>query len=246
LPLDTTHPHTAHTSGSSCLTQGCRRWFHSGCLPAAASSAASASASGDGADTEQQQSDGAGQRISRSASRRHAHLYFHSTDCQQVYDRLAAMAAAGEQVLARPPKPFWALTPPWAAKEDAQQQQFVRLLNLAELRRLYLDAQKRGTLFKQHKKAQQQVAAAADAAAARAAAASKRGWGFGGGSGSGSSAAAAGDAAASAAAGSGSVRRGPASSLDDFLVAAELLKPLGEVPRDVLEDSFALITRLER
>lgn len=127
--------------------------------------------------------------------------------------------------------------------------------NCLQVRQLYKDAQKRETLFKQHRKAQRQLEAAAKAAADREEAAKRsKGFGFGGrsaSSNSNSGAAAAGgqegsaseDAAAGGSSSSGSKQRARASSLDEFMLVSEVLKPLGETPRDLLEDSYAIITR---
>lgn len=119
-----------------------------------------------------------------------------------------------------------------------------------QVRQLYKDAQKRETLFKQHRKAQRQLEAAAKAAADREEAAKRsKGFDFGFGGNSNSGAAAAGgqegSASEDAAAGgsSGSKQSGRASSLDEFMLVSEVLKPLGETPRDLLEDSYAIITR---
>jgi hypothetical protein len=112
------------------------------------------------------------------------------------------------------------------------------------VRPLYKDAQKRETLFRAHKKVLRQLEAAAQAATeAKEAAKRSRGFGFGGGSkGSGAEGGEQGSDAAAAAAG-GARRSGKASSLDEFLAVSEVLKPLGETPRDLLEDSYAIIAR---
>lgn len=125
--------------------------------------------------------------------------------------------------------------------------------NCLQVRQLYKDAQKRETLFKQHRKAQRQLEAAAKTAADREEAAKRsRGFGFGGrsaSSNSNSGAAAAGgqegSASEDAAAGSssGSKQSARASSLDEFMLVSEVLKPLGETPRYLLDDSYAIITR---
>jgi hypothetical protein len=150
----------------------------------------------------------------------------------QVHSKLAAVAAAGEQPLPLPARRGFRL--PWQPQQQQQQQQeelqLWRLLDLSEVRALYKDAQRHGTLFKQHAKVQQRLAEQELAAAA-------------------------------AAAGTSSVksipeqqqqqqgvvdRRVVPTRLDDFLVVAELLRGLGDTPKDLLEDSFALITRTGR
>lgn len=72
-----------------------------------------------------------------------------------MYDRLAAVAAAGEQQL---PVPAQRVFLPWQ-KQQQQQQQTWRLLDLADVRQLYKDAQRKGWLHKQHAKIKQEVAA---------------------------------------------------------------------------------------
>jgi hypothetical protein len=162
----------------------------------------------------------------------------------QVYDRLAVVAAGGPQPFTLPDqRPFWEKL--FNAQSPHQDYSY-RLLDLAEVRRLYKDAQKRDTLFRELKKVQRQLDAAAKAAAEREEAAKRsRGWGFGsskGAAGQGSDGATGGEAAA----GGSSRRRGRATSLEEFLVVSEVLKPLGESPRDLLEDSYAIITRDSR
>lgn len=163
----------------------------------------------------------------------------------QVYDRLAVVAAAGPQPFTLPDqRPFWEKL---FDSQNPHQDYSFRLLDLAEVRRLYKDAQKRETLFREHKKVQRQLDAAAKAAAEREEAAKRsRGWDIGSSKGAaeqGSDAATGGDLAA---AGGSSRRRGRATSLEEFLVVSEVLKPLGESPRDLLEDSYAIITRDSR
>lgn len=170
-----------------------------------------------------------------------------------MFDKLAVVAASGQQPFTLPdPRPFWQQL---FNSQAPYQGHTWRLLDLSEVRHLYKDAQKRETLFRQHRKAQRQLEAAAQAAAEREEAAKRsRGFGFGSarsssssstgstpanGEGQGSSDAAAADGNAGSS-GKKSVR---ASSLDDFMVVSEVLKPLGETPRDLLEDSYAIITR---
>lgn len=164
-----------------------------------------------------------------------------------MFEQLARVAAAGEQPFTLPdPRPFWEKL---FSPQPPFQHHSWRLLDLSEVKAAYKDAQKRDTLFKQHRKAQRQLEAAAQAAADREAAKRKKGFGFGGNSSSSSSSSTE-KAAESAAAGGGSggVAAAPKrsvrlSALDDFLLVSEVLKPLGETPRDLLEDSWAIITR---
>lgn len=164
----------------------------------------------------------------------------------QVYTKLAAVAAGGYQPFTLPDqRPFWQRL--WQPQQH-QQDQAWRLLDLSEVRSLYKDAQKRETLFKQHKKAKQLLESAAAAAAEREEAArqSKR-FSFLPGSSSSNSA-----ASGQGAEVSGSLSAGPpkrhlqSGSLSEFLLVGEVLKPLGETPRDLLEDSYAIITRDSR
>jgi hypothetical protein len=181
------------------------------------------------------------------------HLALHAgAATRQLYDHLAAIAAAGEQLVPPPPRPFWQFWPP----AQPEQQLTYRLLDLTEVRRQYRDALKRGTLYRQHSKAKQQLAAAADAAAARAVE-PKKGW-FAGGTGAGGSreAAAAGDSGSGSGSGAGGADGGAGpvgarrvrgrTALEEFLLVSEVLKPLGEGPRELLEDGFALVTRTQR
>jgi hypothetical protein len=148
----------------------------------------------------------------------------------QVHSRLAAVAAAGEQPLPVPARRGFRL--PWQQQQQ-EEQQLWRLLDLSEVRPLYKDAQRRGTLFKQHAKVQQRLAEQLSTAPA-------------GGPG-GSSLQDAPEQQQQQQQQQGGVgRRAVASRLDDFLVVSELLRGLGDTPKDLLEDSFALITRTER
>jgi hypothetical protein len=156
----------------------------------------------------------------------------------QVFDVLAAVVAGGQQAFTLPDsRPFWQqLFNSQAPYQDHTWQ----VLDLSEVRHLYKDAQKRETLFRQHRKAQRQLDAAAQAAAEREEAAKRsRGFSFGLSSSSSGTGGAA-QEAADAAAERKSVRP---SSLHEFLIVSEVLKPLGETPRDLLEDSYAIITR---
>jgi hypothetical protein len=171
----------------------------------------------------------------------------HKRHCLQVYDRLALVAAGGPQPFTLPDqRPFWEKL---FSSQNPHQDYTFRLLDLAEVRRLYKDSQKRETLFREHKKVQRQLDAAAKAAAEREEAAKRsRGWGFGSSKGAteqGPDAATGSDSAA-AGGSSSSRRRVRATSLEEFLVVSEVLKPLGESPRDLLEDSYAIITRDSR
>jgi len=167
----------------------------------------------------------------------------------QVYDQLAQIAAAGDRPFTLPDqRPFWQrlLSP----QPPPHEQHCWRLLDLAEVRSLYKDAQKRETLFKQHNKVLRQLEEAAEAAAEREAAKRNKGFGFGFGSSSSTSSSTnggpsglEGGGGGNGSAAVGSKRSVRSSSLDDFLVVSEVLKPLGETPRDLLEDSYAIITR---
>jgi hypothetical protein len=160
----------------------------------------------------------------------------HTVSMLQVFDNLSVVAAGGQQAFTLPdPRPFWQQL---FNSQAPYQDHTWRVLDLSEVRHLYKDAQKRETLFRQHRKAQRQLDAAAQAAAEREEAAKRsRGFGFGRSS---SSSGADGAAQANAAAARKNVRP---SSLDEFLIVSEVLKPLGETPRDLLEDSYAIIAR---
>jgi hypothetical protein len=145
----------------------------------------------------------------------------------QVHKKLAAVAAAGEQPLPLAARPGFRL--PWQQQQQQEELQLWRLLDLSEVRALYKDAQRRGTLFKQHAKVQQRLAEQQLAAAVTP---------------TGSSSVK--QNAAEQQQQSGVDRRGGPTRLDDFLVVSELLRGLGDTPKDLLEDSFALITRTER
>jgi hypothetical protein len=135
-----------------------------------------------------------------------------------VHSKLAAVAAAGEHPLPVPARRSFRL--PWQPQPQPEELQLWRLLDLSEVRALYKDAQRRGTLFKQHAKVQQRLAEQQAAAAAGDGNMQQQQGGVG--------------------------RRVVASRLEDFLVVSELLRGLGDTPKDLLEDSFALITRTER
>lgn len=149
-----------------------------------------------------------------------------------MHSRLAAVAAAGEQPLPAPARRGFRL--PWQQEQQQQGElQLWRLLDLSEVRALYKDAQRRGKLLKQHAKVQQRLAEQQLTGTA---------------------------AGAPTPAGGNCLQNTPeqqqlhggisrhavTSRLDDFLVVTELLHGLGDTPKDLLEDSFALITRAER
>jgi hypothetical protein len=144
----------------------------------------------------------------------------------QVHAKLAAVAAAGEQPLPLAARRGFRL--PWQQQQQ-EEQQLWRLLDLSEVRALYKDAQRRGSLFKQHAKVQHRLAEQQLAAAAKTP--------------TGSSSV---KTASEQQQQSGVDRRMVPTRLDDFLVVSELLRGLGDTPKDLLEDSFALITRTER
>ncbi|KAF8073082.1 hypothetical protein HT031_000743 [Scenedesmus sp. PABB004] len=145
--------------------------------------------------------------------------FFHSAECEQAYEQLAAVAAAGEQALPLPRRSWL----PWQQAPGEEAASW-RLLDLAAVRSAYRDAQRRGTLFE---------------AAARAAAALEAQAQAAQGSEGGAAAAPVGGATPAPA-----WRRVAPSRLDDFLIVAELLRgTLGDTPRELLEDSFAVITR---
>lgn len=164
---------------------------------------------------------------------------------EQVYDQLAQIAAAGDRPFTLPDqRPFWQRL--FSPQQPPHEQHCWRLLDLSEVRSLYKDAQKRETLFKQHSKVLRQLEGAAEAAAEREAAKRNKGFGFGSSSSStsgGPSGPEGGGGGVSGSGVGGSKRSVRSSSLDDFLVVSEVLKPLGETPRDLLEDSYAIITR---
>jgi hypothetical protein len=115
-------------------------------------------------------------------------------------------------------------------------------LDLAEVKRLYKDAQKAGSLLRQHQKISQQLAADEQQVRQQQEAARQRApWAFLGwgpqqdkGSSTGSGA----DLAPHT-----PLAPAVATRLDDFLMVSELLKRLGDTPKDLLEDSFAVISR---
>jgi hypothetical protein len=145
----------------------------------------------------------------------------------QVHAKLAAVAAAGEQSL--PLAARRGLRLPWQQPQQ-EEQQLWRLLDLSEVRALYKDAQRRGSLFKQHAKVQQRLAQQQQLAAAAKTPTGSSGV----------------KNASEQQQQSGVDRRVVPTRLDDFLVVSELLRGLGDTPKDLLEDSFALITRTER
>uniref|UniRef100_A0A383VNH7 N-acetyltransferase domain-containing protein n=1 Tax=Tetradesmus obliquus TaxID=3088 RepID=A0A383VNH7_TETOB len=234
-----------HKRGSRC--HGCRRWFHTSCMPAGSSSGSSSLAQQPGADvtvgggssssSATTAAAGSNAAVAQPAAgqarqRQPSHgLFFHSDDCKQVHSKLAAVAAAGEQPLPAPARRGFRL--PWQQQQPQQELQLWRLLDLSEVRPLYKDAQRRGTLFKQHAKVQKRLAEQQLAVAAAA-----------GGSSVQNTSEQQQQQQQQQQPGAVSRRVVP-SRLDDFLVVSELLRGLGDTPKDLLQDSFALITRTE-
>eukprot|EP00775_Hariotina_reticulata_P010420 gene10420-10578_t len=172
--------------------------------------------------------------------RHSASLFFHNCDCKLAYDTLAAVAAAGEQQFPLPTSSspaFWQPSSPTPLAPATW-----RLLDLAEVKRLYKNAQKAGSLLKQHQKISQQLAADEQQVQQQQEAARQRApWAFAGRGvqhGVSSSSSRAADLAPHT-----PIRPAVATRLDDFLMASELLKRLGDTPKDLLEDSFAMISR---
>lgn len=75
------------------------------------------------------------------------------TAISQVYQRLAAVAAAGEQPM---PLPVKRSLLPWQ-QQQSQVMHTWRLLDLTDIKLLYKDAQRHGTLHKQMKSSKQQL-----------------------------------------------------------------------------------------
>eukprot|EP00879_Flechtneria_rotunda_P033029 GHRR01036547.1.p1 GENE.GHRR01036547.1~~GHRR01036547.1.p1 ORF type:complete len:334 (+),score=122.03 GHRR01036547.1:218-1219(+) len=155
----------------------------------------------------------------------------------QVYGQLAKVATTGPQHLFVPSKQGWL---PW--HKVPQEQQQWRLLDLSEVKHSYKDAQKRGMLLKLHSKVQHQLSGQLQAYSSSKSSSRTIM----------QTTVSAGqeqkqkqqkqqvDGAAS------SRHTGATSALEDFLVVSELMGSLGDGPKDLLEDSYAAISRLDR
>ncbi|GBF90876.1 hypothetical protein Rsub_03730 [Raphidocelis subcapitata] len=212
--------------GTRCA--GCRRWFHAKCC-------GPRKAGGDGAD----QGAGHGTASGSSGSSGAAVVngrFFHSPDCSAGYEALAREAAKGRRPLASPPQqPHGLFGGLFGSRQPAlpagSAPLTVRLIDLSEAKRQYKSLAESGLLHARRQRALE--------AAGLASPAPRRGGARGSDSDGDTSSSEAGGA------GAGGRRRGGAAAIDDFLVAAELLTQQwpDDTPKDILEDSFALLLR---